>query len=161
MKFSITDLFSKCDQICSFLQIWSHLLKKSVMGNLIFCAVLMVHLKVNLTACIFFCIRVFMHRGWWLTAGEGKGPSFIPLYISYQLTNIQTFSCNFTYEMIIRYFWWHCLYLPDCYSVRLTTLSNYIWFIDNVMLIFVCLLDELILDFYYCNLARETGGLKL
>ena len=34
MKFSIKDLFSKCDQIRSFLQIWSHLLKKSLMGNL-------------------------------------------------------------------------------------------------------------------------------
>ena len=30
MKYTITDLFSKCNQICSFLQIWSHLLKKSV-----------------------------------------------------------------------------------------------------------------------------------
>ena len=34
MKFSITGFFSKCDQICRFLQIWSHLLKKSVMENL-------------------------------------------------------------------------------------------------------------------------------
>ena len=39
MKFSIKDFFSKCDQIRSFLQIWSHLLKKSLMENLIFCAV--------------------------------------------------------------------------------------------------------------------------
>ena len=39
MKFSITDFFSKCDQICSFLRIWSHLLKKSLMQNFIFCAV--------------------------------------------------------------------------------------------------------------------------
>ena len=29
MKFSIKDFFSKCDQICSFLRIWSYLLKKS------------------------------------------------------------------------------------------------------------------------------------
>ena len=29
------DFFSKCDQIRSFLQIWSHLLKKSVMENFI------------------------------------------------------------------------------------------------------------------------------
>ena len=28
MKFPITDFFSKCDQICSFQRIWSHLLKK-------------------------------------------------------------------------------------------------------------------------------------
>ena len=39
MKFSIKDFFSKCDQICSKLRIWSHLLKKSLMENFIFCAV--------------------------------------------------------------------------------------------------------------------------
>ena len=38
-KFSIKDFFSKCDQIRSKLQIWSHLLKKSLMENFIFCAV--------------------------------------------------------------------------------------------------------------------------
>ena len=36
MKFSIKDFFSKCDQISSFLRIWSHLLKKSLMENFIF-----------------------------------------------------------------------------------------------------------------------------
>ena len=39
MKFSIKDSFSKCDQIRSFLRIWSHLRKKYLMENLIFCAV--------------------------------------------------------------------------------------------------------------------------
>ena len=39
MKFSIKDLFSKCDQIRRKLRIWSHLLKKSLMENFIFCAV--------------------------------------------------------------------------------------------------------------------------
>ena len=39
MKFSIKDFFSKCDKIRSFLWIWSHFLKKSIMGNYIFCAV--------------------------------------------------------------------------------------------------------------------------
>ena len=38
-KFSIRDFFSKCDQSRSFLRIWSHLLKKSLMENFIFCAV--------------------------------------------------------------------------------------------------------------------------
>ena len=41
MKFSINNFFSKCDQICSFLGIWSHLLKKSFMKNFIFCAVIL------------------------------------------------------------------------------------------------------------------------
>ena len=40
MKFSIKDFFSKYDQIRSFLRIWSHFLKKSLMENLILCAVL-------------------------------------------------------------------------------------------------------------------------
>ena len=49
MKFSIKDFFTKCDQSRSFLdmslhkkrklRIWSHLLKKSLMENFIFCAV--------------------------------------------------------------------------------------------------------------------------
>ena len=38
MKFFFKDFFSKCDQIRSFLRVWSHLLKKSLMKN-IFCAV--------------------------------------------------------------------------------------------------------------------------
>ena len=41
MKFSIEDFFSKCDRIRSFLQIWSYLLKKSLMENFIFCEVTM------------------------------------------------------------------------------------------------------------------------
>ena len=38
IKFFIKDFFSKCDQICRKLWIWSHLLKKSLMENFIFCA---------------------------------------------------------------------------------------------------------------------------
>ena len=37
--FSIKDFFNKCDQICSLLRIWLHLLKKSLMENFIFCVV--------------------------------------------------------------------------------------------------------------------------
>ena len=36
MKFSIKDFFSKCNQIRRFLQIWSHLLKKTLVENFIF-----------------------------------------------------------------------------------------------------------------------------
>ena len=39
LKFSIKDFFGKCDQIRRILRIWSHLLKKSLMENFIFCAV--------------------------------------------------------------------------------------------------------------------------
>ena len=39
MNFSFKDFFSKCDQIHSFLRIWSHLLKKALKENFIFCTV--------------------------------------------------------------------------------------------------------------------------
>ena len=52
MKFSIKDFFSECDQIRSFLRIWSYLLKKSLMENFISCAVILEN-NLNLTrTCI-------------------------------------------------------------------------------------------------------------
>ena len=39
MKFPIKDFFSKYDEILSFLQIWSHLQKKSLMESYDFCVV--------------------------------------------------------------------------------------------------------------------------
>ena len=45
VKFSIKDFFSKCDQIRTFLRIWSHLLKKFSMEKLIFSAVKVAKLK--------------------------------------------------------------------------------------------------------------------
>ena len=54
MKFSIKDLLSKCDQIRRNLRIWSNLLKKSLMENLIFCAVstlLFLHSQCKFSVC--------------------------------------------------------------------------------------------------------------
>ena len=39
-KFSFKDFFSNCEQILRKLRIWSHLLKKSLKENFIFCAVI-------------------------------------------------------------------------------------------------------------------------
>ena len=47
MQFSIKYFFSKFDQIPSFLQIWSHLLKKSLTENFAFCAVTETKQKKN------------------------------------------------------------------------------------------------------------------
>ena len=38
-KVSIKGFFSKCDQTCSFMRIWSYLLKTYLMENFIFCTV--------------------------------------------------------------------------------------------------------------------------
>ena len=45
MKFSIKDFFSKYDQIRRKLRIWSHLLKKSLMENFFFCAVIFLNIS--------------------------------------------------------------------------------------------------------------------
>ena len=63
MKFSIKDFFCKCDQIRNFLRIWSHLLKKSLMENFMFCTVnhvvfpvFLSHICSYLTSvCVFVC----------------------------------------------------------------------------------------------------------
>ena len=44
MKVSIKDFFGKCEKIRSFLRICSHLIKKSLMENVIFCAVIQIYL---------------------------------------------------------------------------------------------------------------------
>ena len=48
MKFSMKDFFSKCDEIRSFMWMWSHLLKKSLRENFIFCAVIPVFKNTSL-----------------------------------------------------------------------------------------------------------------
>ena len=48
MKFSIKDFFSKCDRIRRKLRIWSHLLKKSLMENLVFCVVIRLNATIKL-----------------------------------------------------------------------------------------------------------------
>ena len=55
MKFCVKDFFIKCDQIRSFLGIWLHLLKKSLLENFIFRAVLA-------TKCLFLTNKNYMVR---------------------------------------------------------------------------------------------------
>ena len=43
MEFFIKDFFSKCNQIRSFRRIWVHVRNKSLMENVIFCAMLETH----------------------------------------------------------------------------------------------------------------------
>ena len=58
MKFSIKDFFSKYDQIQRKLQIWSHILKKSLMENLIFCAVLFIYY----TMWLLYSFKLVLHE---------------------------------------------------------------------------------------------------
>ena len=59
MKFSIRDFFSECDQIRRKLGISSHLLKKSLMENFIFCAVSSISLfHLNDFSLIIFILKL-------------------------------------------------------------------------------------------------------
>ena len=60
MKIPIKDFFSKCDQICSFLRIWSHLLRKSLMEKFIFCTVMKVYFQTGLTLSINIYLYSFL-----------------------------------------------------------------------------------------------------
>ena len=95
------------------------------------------------------------------TVREGGGPSFISLYHFHPLTNIQTFICNFPREMTITYFYSQRLYLPDCYSMRFTTFSNYYlidWWYNFDFCLFACWID---FRFCYSYMTWEIGGLEL
>ena len=61
MKFFMKNFFSKCDQIRRLRGIWSHLLKKSLMENFIFCAV-----SLSLKAVIRFAEQIIRVVSiWW------------------------------------------------------------------------------------------------
>ena len=65
LKFSIKDFSGKCDQIRSFLRIWSHLLKRSLMENFTFCTVIEIILS---TYKFQFRMKLFATSGChWLT----------------------------------------------------------------------------------------------
>ena len=60
MKFSVKDFFSKYDQICIFLQIFSHLLKNSLMENFISCVVISIFFDIG----HFLVIHTLKHRNY-------------------------------------------------------------------------------------------------
>ena len=93
------------------------------------------------------------------TAGEGKRPYFKPFCHFHQFTNIHTFICVFSYEIRI-------FSRTVCIDQTATRwyLTHYwitIWLIDHAMLIFVCLLDNWILEFCLNNLRQKTGEFQL
>ena len=55
VKFSIRDFLSKCDQIRSLLRISTHLLKKSLIENIIFCAVWILFLFHFFSSSVYAC----------------------------------------------------------------------------------------------------------
>ena len=81
MKFSINNFFSQCDEICSFLRIWSHSLKKYLMKSFIY--------------LFFFCVMGLKWEG--IFSFENLSPKF--LHFSVMNGNRVILSTiNFLYE---------------------------------------------------------------
>ena len=88
MRFSIKDFFSKCDQIRRKPQIWSHLLKKSLMKNFIFmqCKTNKIHQNQHAGSISFY-------RGFFKNK---KGPG-----TTFQATiNAEFFDKNFSFAIL-------------------------------------------------------------
>ena len=80
-KFSIKDFISKCNQIRSSLRIWSHLLKKFLMENFIFCAVFGPSVKTS-----FFLLVTFPPLWTW--------PCSIPILNSLKIVKLPIFEIH-------------------------------------------------------------------
>ena len=67
MKFFIKGFFSKCDQISSFLRIWSHLMKRSLIKNFIFCAM---KVLMSITYLLYKFPTNFLHFSIFILSGK-------------------------------------------------------------------------------------------
>ena len=106
MKFSITDFFSKYDQIRSFRRICSHLLKKSLMDDFIFWLVIVkgeltsdtVNYDTKTKAYVPICaVRVTYQKGQsrWKTTTED---------LLWQIFNIQSRNVCLSRKILYQYF---------------------------------------------------------
>ena len=89
MRFCIKDFFSKSDRIRSFLRIWSHLLKKSLMENFIFRAVNWV-----LRRCDLNCFDYWREKN---LSQKIKFPSVTMIFIEY-MVELTTSNNRLQYE---------------------------------------------------------------
>ena len=139
------------DRVHLFVILWQHYFQTCLVS------------KITSWAKLFFFYHGFLSRTLTnrKTAGEGRGPSFIPLYYFYPLTNIQTFTLQLCTWDEYHVYLIALIYLPGCYSVRFTTLSNYYlidWWCNVDFCLFACWFD---FRFRYSYLTWETGGLEL
>ena len=96
MKFSIKDFFNKSKQIHSFMRIWSHLLKKSLMENFIFRALI---LKANYLAICPYWLLLLPAK---LSIGQFNPiMSIFPCFLTFLLQHRSQFSTFIQYSLNI------------------------------------------------------------
>ena len=103
MKFTIIYFFSKCDQIRNFLRIWPHFLKKSIMENFIFCAVL--NSKINRLRER--CLRL-IYNNMPSTLEANEKDEFVSIHmksletLAIEMDEVIRFSCNYDWGFRFR-----------------------------------------------------------
>ena len=106
-----------------------------------------------------FSIRVFFHRHWPFTGQQGKERNHL---LFYSTTSTRSWALRHLFATLhVRWLSRKaCIYQTatrwDLPPYRITT-----WMIDDLMLIFVCVLDDLILGFWYRNLTWESDKIEL
>ena len=113
-------------------------------------------------ASFFFSIRIFFHGHWRLTGQQGKGGNHLCSTLTLPL--VHEHSDIYFATLHVRWL----LRISNCTACIYQAATRWdlppyritIWLIDNVMLIFVCLLVDLIQGFCYSYLTLKTGGLK-
>ena len=91
MKFSFKNYLCKCDQIRSYMRIWSHLLKKFSMKNFIFC-------KVQVLLFVMKLILRPMKIDYWLSVSSCKSKCHMQILFftfRYFKTKCGNFYCVF------------------------------------------------------------------
>ena len=123
----------------------------------------MLSTEIRVSAVIFFSIRIFFYEHWRLTGQQGNRGNHL-LFHSTTSTRSRTFRHLFA-TLHVR--WLSYIFNSTACIYQTATrwdLPPYriaIWLINDVILIFACFLDDLVLGFGYSNLIRETRGLEL
>ena len=114
MKFSIKKFFSKCDYIRSFLQVWPHLLKKSLIENYISCVVKIKWYKAQFHKVILWHVfaLLLMCKYWKTNIGIRNNPRFAVI----QIQLVQVFICTVYKISLVRstisssHNYWSCIW---------------------------------------------------
>ena len=124
MKSSIKDFFSQCDQIRSFLRIWSHSLKKSLMKNLILSAVFY---QVHLRAFNIHQAHLSQHKKLNFSLGTSSRDSCGFGHIYWKIRNGKLhFLCSLWLKNCDNYWWetWSWVHNIKIHSWNVTSTSD-------------------------------------
>ena len=135
-KFPIQDFSSKCEQICIFLQIQSHLLERSLMENFIFCAV---YTKIIVTIILTNFIANHPYPFFVFVETKNENEIFSNLVAWYQkkcvlfITSCTLLQRHAEFNRISRRIFLTC-YSYSYYSSMLGgTLSNHVLFLKQIV----------------------------